>query len=145
MLLPWQPISLGLYVVSSAVALYVVFMCWKRNFAPLSVKYSTLLLVTVLIAPHLTVYDLVILAPALILLADWLMGRRATRSTRALAAVVYFVYALPLIGPFTRWTHLQFSVIAMMMTLFFVWRILASSTVPEGVHASTPSAAVEHE
>ena len=127
MLLPWQPVSLGLYVLSSAVALYLVIICWKRDSVPFSLKYSALLFATVLIAPHLTVYDLVVLAPALLLLADWVIGQSATSATRALATLLYFVYALPLIGPFARWTHIQPSVIATFATMFLIWRISIDS------------------
>ena len=136
MLLPWYPISLGLYVLSSAVVLYVLVACWKRDSTPLSLKYSALLLTTVLVAPHLTVYDLVILAPAVLLMADWLLLQPPSRSTNTLATLLYFVYVLPLIGPFARWTHVQLSVVAMMITMFFLWRMSASSRHrPEGCAA----------
>ena len=75
--------------------------CWKRSQAvSLPLRYSTLLLASVLVAPHLTVYDLVILAPAFILLADWLIGQPVTSSTRWLGTLLYLVYMLPLLGLF---------------------------------------------
>jgi alpha-1,2-mannosyltransferase len=124
MLIPWADASLVLYLLSAAVVLGLTIVCWRsKNDIPLPLRYSALLLASVLVAPHLTVYDLVILAPALVLLADWLAGRESTRSTRTLGTLLYFVYVLPLIGPFARWTHIQLSVVAMAATLYVLWTI----------------------
>jgi alpha-1,2-mannosyltransferase len=124
MLVPWPPFSFGLYIVSAVVILGLTIACWKRNHAfPLSLRYSALLLASVLVAPHLTVYDLVILVPAFILLAEWLIGRPVTSSTWWMGTLLYLVYMLPLLGPLTRWTHLQLSVVAMAATLYLIWRI----------------------
>jgi hypothetical protein len=84
-------------------------------------RYSSLLLATVLVAPHLTVYDLVILAPAFLLLADQLMGQAA--DVRGIGTLLYLMYALPLLGPLTRWTHIQLSVVAMTALAFRIWRM----------------------
>jgi hypothetical protein len=77
----------------------------------------------VLVAPHLTVYDLVILAPAFILLADWLVGQPLTALTRGLGTLLYLAYMLPLLGPFARWTHVQLSVIVMTAVVYSIWKI----------------------
>jgi len=124
MLIPWANASLALYLLSAALVLGLTIACWRSSSAvPLSLRYSALLLASVLVAPHLTVYDLVILAPVFILTADWLAGQPSTRSTRTLGTLLYFVYLLPLIGPFARWTHVQLSVVAMAATLYVIWRI----------------------
>ena len=66
MLVPWAEFALTLYVLSAAVVLGLTIACWRRaDQVPLPLRYSTLLLASVLVAPHLTVYDLVILAPAI--------------------------------------------------------------------------------
>jgi hypothetical protein len=100
----------------------------------------------------LTVYDLVILAPAFLLLADWGVGEdiswfsqsshlcRKERgkdeapalladgvmerkvSSSSLPMLLYISYALPLIGPLSRYTHVQLSVLAFVGLVFFVWR-----------------------
>jgi hypothetical protein len=124
MLVPWAGASFGLYVFSAAVVLGLTVACWKRGpAAPLALRYSVLLLASVLVAPHLTVYDLVILAPAFILMADWLAGEAVTSSTWWLGTLLYLIYMLPLVGPFAQWTHLQLSVIAMAVTVLLLWRI----------------------
>ncbi len=132
MLVPWPALSLTLYVFSAAVVLALAIACWKRSsVVPLSQRYSALLLATVLVSPHLTVYDLVMLAPAFILLADWLAGQPLAPSTRWLGTLLYLVYLLPLLGPLARWTHLQLSVLAMTATLFLIWRISCGSASPD--------------
>jgi hypothetical protein len=97
---------------------------------------------TVLVAPHLTVYELVILAPAFLLLADWLIGQVPTRSTRSLGTLLYFAYMLPLLGPFTRWTHVQLSVVAM-GAIVYVIRCVSCSDWRNTLHESTAPAKVK--
>src|SRR5208283_4917894 len=79
--------------------------CWRKP-APLHHRFAILLLATVLVAPHLTVYDLVILAPTFLWIADWL----ATRAVHRIAWLLYLSFLLPYAGPLARWTHLQLSV-----------------------------------
>jgi hypothetical protein len=119
MLLPWNEASFFLYLLSAAFVLTLTVACWRRSSTPLALRYSALLLATVLVAPHLTVYDLVILAPAFLLLADWLIVHQgATR----LGALLYAAYILPLVGPLAYWTHVQLSVIAMAGCVYLIWR-----------------------
>ena len=73
-----------------------------------------------LVSPHLTVYDLVILAPAFLLLADWARGQRW--DIPWLGPLLYACYILPLVGPLARWTHVQVSVIAMAVLLWMICR-----------------------
>ena len=124
MLLPWPGLSLVVYILSATLVLGLTIACWKRTrSAPLVLRYSALLFASVLVAPHVTVYDLVILAPAFILLGDWLAGQPLTALTRGLGALLYLAYMLPLIGPFARWTHVQLSVVAMTAIVYSIWEI----------------------
>ena len=83
---------------------------------------------TVLVSPHLTVYDLVILVPAFLLLADWLIAHSNAPPGHA-GTLLYLVYALPLLGPLARWTHVQLSVIAIAGLLYVIWRIAEGENV----------------
>jgi hypothetical protein len=133
MLVPGHEVStLGPYVLSAMTVLALTIACWTRGSASLPVRYSSLLLASVLVAPHLTVYDLVILAPVFILLADWLVGQPSTKSTWWLETLLYLVYMLPLLGPFTRWTHLQLSVVAMAAAVVLLWSISRGGSSTEG-------------
>ena len=96
---------------------------------PMSLRFSSLLLASVLVSPHLTVYDLVVLAPAILLLADWLIDQPPTPSANTMGTILYLVYALPLVGPLALWTHVQLSVIAMAIIIYSIWK--SSSTVIE--------------
>lgn len=120
MLLPWTGVSFALYAISAVVVLACTIAIWKRG-VPLSLKYSALLLATVLISPHLTVYDLVILAPAILLLADWRLSH--SLAPPGIGVLLYLVFVLPLLGPYTRWIPVQWSVIAMAALLYLIWRI----------------------
>jgi len=127
MLVPSPDLALALYVLSATAVVGLTIAVWKRGEpVPLSLRFSTLLLATVLVAPHLTVYDLVILAPALILLADWLIGKNTVPSfapTPWLGTLLFLIYTLPLVGPFARSTHVQLSVIAMTATVYLTWHV----------------------
>jgi alpha-1,2-mannosyltransferase len=122
MLIPWPGIALGFYVLCAVVMTGLTIYLWKpERSVPLAVRYSSLLLATVLIAPHLTVYDLVILAPALLLLTDWVLFQSGDGVLGQLGFLLYAVYVLPLLGPLARWTHVQLSVLAMSATIYVIW------------------------
>jgi len=131
LLIPWPGLSFGLYVASAIAALGMAIVCWRRNGTPLALRYSSLLLATVLVAPHLTVYDLVVLAPAFLLLADWLAGQGSSPVNGWLGFLLYLVYMLPLLGPLTRWTHVQLSVIAIGATLYAIFQLRSQETEPQ--------------
>jgi alpha-1,2-mannosyltransferase len=121
MLVPWPHFALGLYGLSAIIVLGLTIAVWRHP-VPLALRYSALLLATVLVAPHLTVYDLVIVAPAFLLLADWMAGQPESQSPRWLGTILYLIYALPLLGPLSRWTHTQLAVIAMAACVYVIWR-----------------------
>jgi Glycosyltransferase family 87 len=124
MIIPWGGLAFAMYVLSAIVVLGLTVAVWKRA-ASLPLRYSSLLLASVLIAPHLTVYDLVILVPAFILLADWLIEQTPSDPTRWVGILLYLIYMLPLVGPLARWTHIQLSVIAMGALLFMISKLSA--------------------
>ncbi len=120
-LVPWTDFAFGLYGVSAIVVLSLTIAIWRHP-VPLALRFSALVLPTVQVAPHHTVYDLVILAPAFLLLADWMAGQPDSRSPRWLGTILYLIYALPLLGPLSRWTHVQLAVIAMAACVYGIWR-----------------------
>lgn len=123
MIMPSSRVSFGLYMISTAMILCLTVALWKRRESGLiALRYSALLFATVLVAPHLTVYDLVILAPAFLLLADWLMAPPRTNRSAGMGSLLYLTYMLPLVGPFARWTHVQLSVVAMAVLVWMIWR-----------------------
>jgi glycosyl transferase family 87 len=122
MLLPWPNLAFGLYILTALLTLALAARCWQSSVS-LPLRYSALLLATVLVAPHLTVYDLVILAPAFLLLTDWIVAEPNQSTTSCLELLLYLAFALPLLGPLTRWTHLQLTVPVMLATLYVLFQL----------------------
>ena len=122
MLIPWPSISVALYIISGLAVCVLTVACWRSRL-PLSLRYSALLFATVLLAPHLTVYDLVILAPAFLLISNWIVTQPDTSSTQILKLLLYLAFILPLAGPLAHWTHFQLSVPVLAAALFTVWQL----------------------
>jgi alpha-1,2-mannosyltransferase len=121
MLIPRPDLSFALYLITAVSVLAMTISLWRHRSASLNVRFSALLFATVLIAPHLTVYDLVILAPALLLLSDWLIGI-APRRAPQIGTAMYCIYMFPIIGPLAKWTHIQLSVVAMTALVVLLYR-----------------------
>jgi hypothetical protein len=126
LLLPWPRVAFALYLVSAVVILVMTVRVWRSGSA-LPVRFSALLFATVLVSPHLTVYDLVILVPAFLLLGDWAVAQREQLFAPRIQQLLYLCYPLFLMGPLTRITRLQLSVLAMTALLWIPWRISARS------------------
>ena len=122
MLVPWPSASLALYLVTALLVSALTIACWRSRLS-LSLRYSALLLATVLLALHLTVYDLVILAPAFLLLSDWIVTQPGHQASPHLKILLYLAFVLPLLGPLARWTHLQLSVPVMAALLYGIWNL----------------------
>jgi hypothetical protein len=129
-------IALALYILSSIAIIALAASTWKSS-APLALRFSALTLAAVLVNPHLFIYDLLVLAPALLLLVDWTLANPHHVSTPALRLLAYLAFVLPLFGPLARWTHLQLSVPAFTILLWMLW----SETLSHKL-ASTESAVV---
>jgi hypothetical protein len=128
MLIPWPEVSLAFYLTTALLILILTVSCWRSRLS-LPLRYSALLLATVLLAPHLTVYDLVILAPAFLLLSDWIISQPNCPATHRFKLLLYLAFVLPLIGPLARWTHVQLSIPVMAALLFGIWN-LGRKSVP---------------
>lgn len=127
LLLPWPRVAFALYAICALAVLLFTVRVWKSA-SPLSLRYSGLLLATVLISPHLTVYDLIILAPAFLLLGDWALSHENHHSAPLLQRLLYSCYPLFLTGPLARITHVQLSVVAMAALLWICWRVSSNSS-----------------
>lgn len=126
MLIPIPGLALVLYALSAALLLGITILLWRRPSMPLSVRFSALLFATVLVAPHLTVYDLVILAPALLLLPDWLISVPMNDVKSNIGTALYCAYLFP-VAPIAWLVHVQPAVIAMSAVIFLLWRQSRSS------------------
>ncbi len=109
MLLPWPSVAFALYLISAVLVLALLYKTW-RSPEPLSLRYAAFLLATVLVDPHLTSYDLVVLAPAFLLIGDRILGNGAAERLGVIKWLIYLSYALPLFGPAIRDLHVQAAV-----------------------------------
>jgi hypothetical protein len=110
LLVPEPTVARVMYLASAVGVVFLAWRAWRRN-EDVGVKFAAVLLATVLISPHLYVYDLLILAPALLVLAD----RRVVPGL-----FIVLCYALPLLGPLAAVTHVQLSVPAFAATLWLL-------------------------
>ena len=115
-----------LYVVSSVVVLAMTVRFW-RGAGPFGLRFSALLLASVLVSPHLTLYDLVILAPAFLLISDWAVEHAPDPRIHAVGLVLYLCYLAPLIGPLSQWTRFQITVPAFVSLLWLAVRLARAS------------------
>jgi alpha-1,2-mannosyltransferase len=128
MLVPSTTWAFILYVASAAMVLAITVRFWRRA-SPLGRRFSALLLATVLVSPHLTVYDLVILAPAFLLISDWAIDHAAEPPIHAVGLLLYLCYLTPLIGPLSQWTRFQISVPAFVALLWMVIRLSGAALI----------------
>ncbi len=124
LLIPSPSIALAFYALSSILAIVLAVRVWRSE-VPTSLRYSALIIAAVLVNPHLFIYDLVVLAPALLLTVDWCLANRQLKLSPSILVLCYLTFILPLFGPLSRWTHVQISVIAfaaLLWTLFCLTR-----------------------
>lgn len=127
LLIPWPDVAFALYLLSSIVTLALATAAWKSS-APLALRFSALTLAAVLINPHLFVYDLLVLAPVLLLLANWVLTNASQPSSATFHVLSYLAFVLPLFGPLSQWTHLQLSVPAFTALLWMLWRLSVTTS-----------------
>jgi hypothetical protein len=123
LLVPEPTVALTLYVLSSLMVIMIAAASWRFG-GPLSLRFPALVFAAVLANPHLFVYDLLVLAPALLVLVDWTLGNLNHRSSALLSVLIYLAFTLPLLGPLTVWTHFQLSVPIFVAIQILLWSIL---------------------
>jgi len=131
LLIPWPQAAFALYLVSSIAVVSIAAATWKSS-SPLALRFAALTLAAALVNPHLFVYDLLVLAPALLLVVDWALSNVRHPSSAPLFLLSYLAFILPLLGPLSRWTHIQLSVPIFAALLWTLWRQSAEVTAPNG-------------
>jgi len=122
LLLPWRPAAETAYVVSAVACLWNAARTWALK-PPVRVAMAQLLLTSVLVAPHLFVYNLAVVAPALLVIEDLLQARQAPERDSRIHWMVYGAFALPLFGVIAAVTHVQLSVLAMAALSWSLYRL----------------------
>jgi len=132
-LVPSVDVAYAAYLLTAAIVIVLAARCW-RSAAALELRYGVLLLATVLVDPHVNPYDLVVIIPVFVLVAQWAITRH--RASGPLWSLLYLCYYLPALSFLPTKTHVQFSVIAMVV-LMVVLTGLARSEQP--VASSLPA------
>jgi hypothetical protein len=138
LLIPSSSLALALYLISALAVFGLAIRSWSSG-GPLSLRFTTLVLCATLVNPHLFVYDLLALAPALILLADWILGEtNSSPDARRdkLSCAAYGTYLLPLLGPLTLVTHFQLSVLAIVWLLWEISKTLRAAPAADDLQAA---------
>ena len=125
-LIPWRPGVWALYLLSSFAVIGIAAAIWKSS-AHIALRFSALILAAILVNPHLYIYDLLALAPAFLLLTDWLLDNPDHPAKPTLDVLLYLAFLFPLIGPIAYWTHLQLSVIVFAALLWMLRRLQFSA------------------
>ena len=90
--------ALTLYVAASAVVAAIGIAVWRT--APRrEIRWSAALLTLVLISPIVRESDLVILMPAFVLLADWILEAGGEPARRLIAGCLCALYLAPVAAP----------------------------------------------
>jgi hypothetical protein len=139
-------IALGAYAIAAAGTLAVALCAWWTR-GPLGPRYAVLLVATVLVNPHMWVYDFIMLTPAFLLLWDWALGLgdrrvgdvfprllpatlRRQPLVSALVGLLYFCYFSPLLGALAEVDHVQASVPALFILGLGTVQVLRSAPSP---------------
>jgi hypothetical protein len=109
LLIPSQHVASALYICSSIVVIALAAVVW-RSACPKALRFAVLTLAAILVNPHLFVYDLLVLAPVLLLVVDWAVSNLHGPHSSLLLMLSYLAFVLPLLGPLSRWTHIQLTV-----------------------------------
>jgi hypothetical protein len=109
-LVPSPDVAFGAYLLTAAVVVGLAARCWRTP-AALELRYSVLLLATILVDPHVNPYDLVAIVPVFILIPQWAIARGW--NGRLLWGLLGLCYYLPGLASVPALTHVQVSVIAM--------------------------------
>src|SRR4029453_7241180 len=88
------PFGAAATVASSLAALYLVLQVWKATASP-HLRMASLVIGSVLVNPHLYVYDLVVLAVPLALTTAWVLEHEGSAPASVLRVLVHTLCWLP--------------------------------------------------
>jgi hypothetical protein len=130
MLVPWPPAAFLAYALTATVVVGATCWWWKSGDRT-ALRHALLLVATVLVSPHVYVYDLVILMPALLIAADWSLSSATPAMRLSIRRAIYFSYALPLLSMLAQVTRVQLSVVAMGALAVLLVRALRETALRE--------------
>ena len=118
---PTAPAALLAYAIAAIVTAGLAARVWRSDIA-IDVRLAAILLATILISPHVNTYDLILVAPIGLMLANWLTAEAERGRGKTLAILLAVVVSAPLMAALPAMARLQFSATAMIAMLFLLWR-----------------------
>jgi hypothetical protein len=121
--------SEALAVSLAALASVAIMTLWWPHRSQKQGKWMLAMLIAtaVLLSPHLYVYDLVVLLPALLITAEALVRRCETTWERTLAWTGYALLYAPFSGPLAQETGIQVSTILLVIFTIALGRVWSAS------------------
>jgi hypothetical protein len=110
--------STAVWGVSAALVVAATLRTW-RSTAPVAIRFSVVVLATVLVNPHMFVYDTTVLVLPLILLGAWIEEHQPSWRIQYWQAT--YLLCVTLLIPTALWVGLQASVFLM---LWIFWRVV---------------------
>jgi hypothetical protein len=124
---PFEPAALLLYACASVLVAWAAARVW-RSAARFELRASAIVIAIVLVSPHAFAYDLILLTPVFLLLANLIADGGAEPVRRPLAWSLCAVFIAPLLAVFPAPIRLQFSATAMLVVLAAADRLVRPHT-----------------
>jgi alpha-1,2-mannosyltransferase len=113
-------IGLPLWLALSGMVLWYTVRVWKSD-APMRVRLGVVMLASLLVNPHVIVYDVTLLALPLLWFGAYMLERERSQDAPAFGVLVYWLFAA-LFVPTAAVIGVQMSVPLMMALLVFISR-----------------------
>jgi hypothetical protein len=114
--------------LTGIASLALLWFCWRHHSRAAKVWFVPLLIgMSVLLSPHLYVYDLALLTPALLIAASALSRRCETLPERTVAWTGYALLYAPFSGPLAQQSGIQVSTILLLMFVIALNRVWSAS------------------
>jgi hypothetical protein len=118
-----------LWLASVPPVLFAVDYIWRRTRSA-DLRMAAVVIATVLLNPHLYVYDLVVLAVAIAALVRWVLDTPRTPSAPAIRTLLHLLWWAPLVGPFAIVTRVQLTPILLVALLWVLVQAVRATAVP---------------
>src|SRR5262249_11664363 len=116
-----EPPALTLSAAASLAAAIVASRAW-RSAAPFELRAAALVLAAVLISPHVNAYDLVLLGPAVLLVAAWLEREDAGSPETRIGWPIAVLFIAPPLNSLPAVARLPLTVAAPLALLLLIRR-----------------------
>jgi hypothetical protein len=118
-LVPGDSVAVILYAVAATIVLIAVGRLWRTD-AAFDLRASAVVLAMMLISPHAFEYDLLLLAPSFLMLANWIATTPNVQAARAASVLLGAMFFAPVLMGLPAIVRLQFSVTAMAAMLVVI-------------------------